>query len=487
MSLAVLAAAGWRNYRIGGGTAGGGGGATPDYYVDAAMANDSGNGLTAGTAKKYISSGMTLMNGQTGKLLQIQNGTYSHANDGITASTGSGSGGTYNTVQAETAGSVIITSTWRTPTTMTYLKFTGLKWDSADQLWIEGTYLKFVNCIKKDGPTSGNSVKVIVGSNDVAADTTHHILLEDCLIYGVGGRYSFIAYQCANIVCRRVVVRSDGGWSDGGGGDPEAGLIFYNTNNSSFQNCLCIDGAGATYHNWQAAFYCVYNSASSGTNAANSWRGCIALNNKNASFPDGASLRYDIGGSGNITTAVVTDFVGWDSYWGINVSYQGGVGVDIDRFTVGQTSRAAGYGIGGNSTGTKTIKNGIIKGFNTDDVADVSVTYVNTYDNGGTITGTGVITTNPQTTGLDQLDKITAASTLKTAGSSGGQIGAEVQKKWGTSGTQHGETGWDTLTSDDLWPFPNQALFKTCLQEDSITRGLAGTGSTLTEYIQGYI
>lgn len=483
MNVAFRAVSAARNQ---GSPAAAGGGAA-DYYVDAAMANDTGNGLTAGTAKKYISSGMALMAGQTGKVLQIKNGTYSHANDAITASTGSGSAGSYNTVRAETAGSVIITQNIVLPIASTYLKFDGLKWDSADNKVIEGTYLKFVNCMFKGGPSSGNNSKLTIGTNNNGADATHHILLEDCLVYGSGGRYGVLVYQCTQVILRRVVCRPDGGWSDGAGGDPEAGIIFYNSNNCSKQNCLILDAAGVTLHNWQSAFYSVYNSASSGTNATNSWRGCIAYNNKNSGFPDGASLRFDIGGSGSQTSHTVTDLVGVDSYWGINLSYSGSIGVSIDRFTLLQTTREAGYGLGGSSTGTKTIKNGIIRGFNTDDVADVSPTYINTSNNGATYSNTGVTTVNPLTNGLDEITRITAASTLKTSGESGGQMGAEIVYKWGTDGTVYGETGWDTLSANALWPWPNQALWKTCLQEGGITRGLAGYSSTLTEYIAAIV
>lgn len=459
---------------------------TADYYVDAAAANDSGNGLTPATAKKYISSGMALMSGQTGKVLQIANGTYSHANDAITASTGSGSAGTYNTVRGESLNGVTITSNITLPLATTYLIFDKLKWSNSNEKGMEGTYLKFTNCIFKGGPANGNTAKVIVGTNNVAANSTHHILFEDCLIYGSGGRYGFIAYQSTQVVCRRVVFRIDGGWDSQGGGNPEAACIFYNSNNSSFQNCIVIDSNPSSTGNWQSAFYCVYNSASSGTNDLNSWRGCIALNNKNSNFPDGASLRYDIGGSGSITNQTVTDFVGIDSYWGINVSYQGSVGVSVNRYTLLQTTREAGYGLGGSSAGTKTITNGIIKGFNTDDVSNVTPTYLCTNNNGASFTGTGIVTYDPQTNGLSQCNKIDVGSALKTAGNSD-QLGAEITKQWGTSGTVQGETGWDTITSTDLFPLPNESVWKTCLQEGGITRGFAGTAGTLSEYVTNYI
>lgn len=458
-----------------------------DYYVDAAAANDSGNGLTPATAKKYISSGMALMAGQTGKVLQIKNGTYSHANDALTSNAGSGSAGNYNTVRAETAGSVIITSTLTLPVSTTYLKFDGLKWAYANDKGIEGTYLKFLNCIFKNGAASGNVVNVLVGTNNVAADSTHHILFQDCLIYGAGGRYGLLVYQSKQVVVRRVVCRPDGGWTDGGSSNPQAGITFYNSNNCSAQNCIIMDAAGVTMATWQGAFYGIHNSASTGTSDSNSWRGCIALNNKNASMPDGAGLRFDMSSGVQQTNMVVTDFVAWDNYWGINQSYSGTLQLTTDRFTLGQTARQAGYGLAGSSAGTKTHSNGIIYGFNTDDIGNSSPTYICTNNNGATYAGTGVVTYNPLTNGLSQLNKIDVGSPLKTAGSGGGQIGAQIEFKWGTDDALVGDSGWDTITANALFDWPNQALWKTCLQEDGITRGFAGSTGTFTDYIQNYI
>lgn len=455
-----------------------------DYYVDSARPDDTGNGLTPATAKKYITSGMALMTGQTGKILQIQNGTYAHANDLINTNAGSGSSGTYNTVRAETIGGVTINVEFVLPVTTTYLIFNGLKWANNLQRTIEGTYIKFFNCMFKGGQSSGNVAKLRVGTNNVTENSTHHILLEDCLIYGFGGRYGVSAYQSTQIIFRRVVFRIDGGWDSLGSGNPEAACVFYNNNNSSFQNCIANpDAAG----NWQSAFYSIYNSASNGTTDNCSWRGCIALNNKKSHSVDGASLRFDIGGGGSQTNMLVTDSIPTKSYWGINLSFQGTIQVTIDRFTVLQTVREAGKGIGGSSAGTKTVSNGIIKGFDTDDVQDISPTYINTFNNGASYSGTGSVTYDPQLNGLSQCNKIDVGSPLKTAGSGGGQIGAEITKRWGTSGTVHGETGWDSITTDDLFPLPNEDLWKTCCQEGSITRGFAGSSGTLSEYIVNFI
>jgi hypothetical protein len=114
-----------------------------------------------------------------------------------------------------------------------------------------------------------------------------------------------------------------------------------------------------------------------------------------------------------------------------------------------------------------------------------------------TITGTSA-TYDPTTNGLLYLPRIEAASTLKTAGASSTQIGATVMYMRGKSGTLWGETGYDTLTSVPMWPFPMEDLIKTkmcayasngvtgnrgfCLHD-----GLDGVHDTLTTYIWEYL
>ena len=72
----------------------------------------------------------------------------------------------------------------------------------------------------------------------------------------------------------------------------------------------------------------------------------------------------------------------------------------------------------------------------------------------------------------------------------------------GLSGKLYGETGWDTLTSDALWPFPNEDQIKTDVAAFSMdadeayagspamvgARGFATAGDqTLTKYIWEYL
>jgi hypothetical protein len=61
-------------------------------------------------------------------------------------------------------------------------------------------------------------------------------------------------------------------------------------------------------------------------------------------------------------------------------------------------------------------------------------------------------------------------------------------KRIGVSGTLWGETGYDTVTDEDLWPWPNEARIKSDFSEVSGVgqRGFTSAATpskTLTEYL----
>ena len=99
---------------------------------------------------------------------------------------------------------------------------------------------------------------------------------------------------------------------------------------------------------------------------------------------------------------------------------------------------------------------------------------------------------------LKYLTRIEASSRLQTAGSSGGPVGANVIYRWGATGTLWGETGYDTITSELLWPFPNEDVIKADMASYNgpggtgargFTTGnsLDGTPQTLTKYVWEYL
>jgi Divergent InlB B-repeat domain/Dockerin type I domain len=84
--------------------------------------------------------------------------------------------------------------------------------------------------------------------------------------------------------------------------------------------------------------------------------------------------------------------------------------------------------------------------------------------------------------------------------------GAVILKRWGVSGTRWGETGYDQLTSEDLWPWPYQDKIKSVFREanpppsgnspatNDTLRGFAASGTglyggpiTLTSYIWEFL
>ena len=72
---------------------------------------------------------------------------------------------------------------------------------------------------------------------------------------------------------------------------------------------------------------------------------------------------------------------------------------------------------------------------------------------------------------------------MKATGSEGADYGANVIYRYGMDGTFYGDAGYNTLTSNPLWPWPSEERIKKEICTDSgITRGFCGA-ATLTRYI----
>ena len=393
-------------------------------------------------AKQTIQAGLACL--APGSTLVIRDGTYSGSANALT-NLPNGSPADYITIKAEIEGNVIITAGLSMSHTDAYLVFEGLRFQGASEKTIEGNHLKFFRNEFKGGCASGNCTNTTVGSNDF--NDTADILFEDNWWHGSGGRYNLLIYNANRVVVRRGVIRHDGGWTDTKG-DPEAALNFYNSTNCSAQNVIILD-SNLVYQEWQSAFYSVHNSASPNANTNNSWLGIISLNNLSGST--GAGLRFD--GDASQSSHVVQDAVLWDANWGMNVAFTSSVGVTASRLTIGKTS-GSGTGIGGDSGGTKSFTNVRLFGMG---ISDVTVTN----------TVTGLPTYLPQ----------------QLAG-----IGADIVNRIGTAGTLQGEPGWNTVTGQLLWPFPNEARIKKEMCNDvGVSRGFCSDPVSLTNYIMDYL
>jgi hypothetical protein len=428
-----------------------------DFYVDASAANDSGSGAV-GSPKKYIQSGMALMTGLFGKTLVVKNGTYSNTLDAIT-STGRGSASGYNRVVAETDGGVVCTRapSLTGPTQDHYLTIEGISFlKGTEMAVIEGKRVKVLRCGFKGGPTTDNLHNLLLGTGD-ATPGAEYILIEDCWVYGVGGRYGLLVYNSDHIVLRRVVVRHQAGWTDSKG-DPQACVALYNSTFIETQNLILVDTPPMVQ--FEKALYHPTNSRSSDNLIE---RGCIVVG---CTVP---AYGWDDGGGGTNMQQYDCVSVGAD-YHGV----LGGNGhqVSMVRATALNTTV---HGIRDFSTGGNVT-------------VDKSALLNNAGNNNGATVTDSTTSGSASALGILYPVRVEAGSTLKTAGAGGVQRGAQVMTKIGTSGTVWGESGYNTDTGVPLWPFPNEARIKADMAADSAIGFCAGnsidsTPQTLTKYV----
>lgn len=446
--------------------------AAATYYV-ATTGSDSNAGSGAAPFLT-VQKGLSVL--AAGDTLILRDGTYAGSSNALT-NVPNGSAAGWITITAENEGSAILTAGLSLASQNQYLVFRGLRFQDAAGRTILGHHLKFYRNEFKGGCASGNCVNTAVGSNDY--NNTADILFEDNWFHGPGGRYNLLIYNANRVVVRRAVIRHDGGWTDAKG-DPEAAVNFYNSSNCSAQNIIVLDNT-LSYHTWQGGIYNVYNSASPNATNNNSWYGDIVLNSL------GSGLILD--GNGPQSGHTVRDLVSWDVDYAINL----GTGssqvsaMTIDRVTTGRTTRASGGGgIVQWASWSGSITNAIITNMDADFVG-LSGTYFDSYGNGSTSSGTGRVTYNPRSNGLLYLARIESGSALKSAGSGGGQIGAQITTRIGTAGTLQGESGWNADTGTTLWPYPNEARIRKEMCTDAgVTRGFCAA-SSLTHYIMNYL
>ncbi len=437
------------------------------YYVgkSGSDANSCATAISssAGNRKLTITSGLTCLS--PGDTLLIGDGSYAQAFTSLP----NGSSGQYITIGAENDGEVIVTGDLDLSHTNHYIIFQGLRFQSQNKL-ILGNHLKFFRNEFKGGCSSGNCVNTQVGTNNYS--DTADILFEDNWFHGYpGGRYVLLIYNSSRIVVRRAVTRFDG-FTDTG--IPAANFSTYDSNGIEIQNSIAIDGitGNGLMGGYVAAYYNNCNNTG-GVGCTNfKFRGDISINSSNwAMGTDGQS---------ELTGMEVYDFASIGGLYGIssarpdNPTYK--------RLTILGVTAGDGIGAWGS---TATISDSIFANNSGKSCEGLSATTSVAYNNaGGNTCGTVL---NPFTNGLLYLPRIEAGSILASGGSGGGQRGANITAKIGTSGTLHGETGYNTTTGDALWPFPNETRIKKEMCTDvGVTRGFCGS-SSLTQYVMNYL
>lgn len=482
-------------------------------YV-ALTGSDAGNNCTKEAAPcKTIKRGIaTLASGDT---LIVGDGTYKESITDMP----SGSAAAYTTIRAAHDWGVTIDGS-EFPNNFqdgirvsakSYVRIRGfhvkMNQASADNLPIGVPYsnhVKIERCSASYGGTQGNVASIGVGPG------SSHVLIEESYAFG-GGRYQFLVYQSEHVVVRRSVARNDY-WA---GTLQCGGFVNYDSKFTTWQNNIAVDSDTADCSGKLFGGFWNENKPTEQPDTSQSLVGNIILNVQAYYAGD---LDWAVSGTRNIRDMVI---------WGSSGGYHGDQGPDetasvsANRMTIGgitgkydgpngSPARGTGFSIFGNISNSLT--NSILADCESLGVADYTHSDYNVFSGNGADYG-GVHkatkgthdrssqnnnTIDPRTSGFLYLPRIEAGSPLKTAGKDGTQIGAEIVFRTGASGTLDGDPGWDTLTSEALWPFPNEDYIRTDMAaysgpggkgERGFTTGksLDGTPQTLTKYVWEYL
>jgi len=367
-----------------------------------------------------------------------------------------------------------------------YIKIEGIKFLGGGNLY-NTSYVTIKNCGFHSIRMSGGAV-FFIGTNDHANGNSYN-LIEDCWIWG---QERIIAgnYRSDNNVWRRVVIRGDGCNSVActGSGNPNVGFTVYESNNISIQNMIVIDRVldkGSPYSDFATA----QHTEGKYYLGPNEWLGCISLKAPDCGF-------YFEGDNMDDFTYTLRDIVAWDSRAGnVNIGSRALNSV-LENITAGMTGKGqdsirvspeAHGGIVRNVIAYKAGRYGVN--------SSAIPSYCDVYGSNGkrynqSRGSKGDKAVDPLTGGripsLKYLVRIEEGSELKGTGYKGGDYGANVIKRYGVDGTRYGDPGYNVLTDEDLWPWPNEDRIKSDMSSAS-KRGFCADGTTLTKYIWEYL
>jgi hypothetical protein len=167
--------------------------------------------------------------------------------------------------------------------------------------------VRFLRVAFIGGPPTGNNVSFGVGTNDFQPGAWD-VLCEDCIFRGLGGRYAAMVYRGQNVTLRRAVARKDGGWGIGSSEatefEPEGVIMFYETTDSSCEQCVALDSLKLSDPSAEALGAIIQNShTDQHTNVTCSE--CFAVANEYSGF--------SFEGSGSVGNASLDDCTSADN------------------------------------------------------------------------------------------------------------------------------------------------------------------------------
>jgi hypothetical protein len=507
------------------------------WYVST-TGSDANNGTSSGTAFATFAHALAAMAGCD--TLIIEDGHYYQELSPHPANSGNvGNSGCYTTIKAATTWGVTIDDSTASPTS-----YNGAVNNEAN-------YIQFIGIIAAGNPsnTVGQSAWSINGTNHVKLQMTagynvpcvqntdvygigpaaSYVLVEDSHAWGCG-RYKFEAYQSSYVIFRRDVSRHDyhdvTGWTGPGTitgwGRQCANFTTYDSQHTLLQNDIAIDSGLADQETgtvW-GGLWSEHNDPS--IDNPIEMEASIVLN------VQGVTSIQDYKESS--THTFINDAL-WGNEGGLGFGYLTGTGTvlpttTVNHMTIGKLSgiaqdysKAWGDAVQGNSPFTdytsQIVENSILEQSNTYGAADwvnsdYNYYYLNSANFGATYyegyaSGPGVndvLNTNPQ---IKYITREEVGTPVYGTASDGGNIGATILYEIGTTGTLYGDPGYDTITSNSLWPFPNEGQIKSDMASFTMvnpisgntisgTRGFAAPGNglyggpiTLTSYIWEYL
>lgn len=455
----------------------------------------------------------------SGGTLVIRNGIYTEVENQIRYNNKpmSGTATAYTMVKAENSGAVKFngegirsmfdgTGTF----TMSYVIFEGLQ-------YIDG---KTSLAGKAHNNRTAHHIKFLECgfANNLSLSYASYILVEDCYVVG-RGRYNYLSFTSDNIIFRRCVARLD---DADGRGMPIAHYVNYASRNVEFQNCLAIDSDDDYYSNYEGIYggFYIRKPNTIGTTTYSSINtkigGSMVLNVKHDRLGVSSPAEALSIGNGALGTEII-DSVWWDIARGmiidngpLNCNYVVNHSTFGKAFynssssnvmlqgsnTYGEVNNSIFYQIMNPGPGNAYALNDISSSIN-------NLFYGNDSDKYSVAVSSGDLTgIDPLTNGLKYLVRSETNSSLDNRGSDGSDLGATIIKKIGISGSLYGDIGYNEISGDNLWPWPNETLIRDFFRNYTASagyhplssRGFAADGVdqfgkplTLTRYIWQYL
>ncbi len=388
-----------------------------------------------------------------------------------------------------------------------FLEFRGIVFDNKyiglgkNHICYHMHHTKFIRCGFLAHGLKGNNHNCGFGSADSSRAINQFNLMEECIAWG-SGRYVFYCKFGKYNIFRRCVARHDQS-------DPQniyksrAYAIFnfraYACDDTIYQNCISIDSD--RIQNYPKPL----NPETGGFWAGDSYGatghildGCMSIRDMIIAFYICGNEKHP--GSTNIRNCVALDM----AYKRPNTTTLSAFvlaqnqNVDISNIT-GVGAKLEGYdGIYFKKKGEKHVENCVLADVNDESVGinpsskseTVVIRNVVSYNVGSNKHTRNSESVNPYKNGLTYPIKIDPGSKLTTMGRNGTVCGATILKKIGVSETLYGEQGWNKVTHDNLWPFPNEKKIRELMRKtvDGVSGiyGFCGDGQSLTNYIWGY-